>query len=296
MSFRQQTRNNMSFKLNLIVFSILFLSICATGFSQNHPDIRTRDVIYLKDGRVLKGEIVKIDESDGKIIFASKNGKTIEIKRIEYEYYIEDERLNVKFSDTLVINTRKTNDFEFSFGLSTSVFEMNGVAGSDYDVSLGTSPWYIPYNIRIAGGRYFGHKHYVGLRLDYALGGVDEYISPALKYKFQFDGYRNNRVWYATLEAKYEYFKDEFMSIAEYIDYDGNLKYSQRYRQQAFNTLGVVLGPGYAYTFNNKKSICVEATIFKNYRLSNAFEDSEAGILLNSWNSTGIGLAVAFNM
>ncbi|MDG1913556.1 MAG: hypothetical protein P8I55_03095 [Crocinitomix sp.] len=97
----------MSFKLNLIVFSILFLSICARGFSQNHPDIRTRDVIYLKDGRVLKGEIFEIDESDGKIIFASKNGKIIEIKRIEYEYCIEDERLNMKFSDTLVINTEK---------------------------------------------------------------------------------------------------------------------------------------------------------------------------------------------
>jgi hypothetical protein len=286
----------MSSKFNLIILSILFLSICATGFSQNHPDIRTRDVIYLKDGRVLKGEIVSIDEADGKITFAGKNGKTIEIKRVEYEYYIEDERLNVKFSDTLVINTRKTNEFEFSFGLSTSVFEMNGTVDPNYNVSLGSSPWYIPYNIRVAAGRYFGRQHYIGLRLDYALGGLDEYISPALKYKFQFDGYRNNRTWYATLEGKYEYAKDEFMSLEEYISPDGEIAYAHPYRQQVFNTFGVVIGPGYAYTFKNRKSFCVEATIFKNYALSNSFVDSPDGILINSWNSTGIGLALAFNM
>ncbi|NOQ70838.1 MAG: hypothetical protein GQ574_02485 [Crocinitomix sp.] len=290
-------KNHLSKAMKVLLLFIIFLSIGQTSFSQNHPDIRTRDVIYMKDGRVLKGEIIDFQESNGAINFVDDKGTKYSIAKEEYEYFIEDQRINVRYSDSLVLNSRKIDDFEFSFGLSTIVFEMKGVSDEEYGNNKISSPWYIPYNIRLAGGRYFGRQHYLGLRVDYALAGLDNYLSPALKYKFQFDGYRGNIGWYITIEGKYERVVNDFQSIDKFTKQDGKIEYDWKFRQQAFHNLGFVLGPGMAFILGNERSASIELSFFKNYVLSNSFiNNSPNGILVNRWNVIGLGLAVSYNI
>ena len=86
---------------------IVFLLVSKIRFSQNHPVIRTRDVIYMKDGRVLKGEILTFKESNGPINFVDYKGNKIAFAQEEYEYFIENQRLNVRYSDSLVLKSSK---------------------------------------------------------------------------------------------------------------------------------------------------------------------------------------------
>lgn len=290
-------KNDLSKAIKVLLLFIIFLSIGKTCYSQNDPAIRTRDVIYMKDGRVLRGEIIIFQESDGDITFKDEEGRKYSITRKEYEYFIENERINVSHSDTLIINPRKIDEFEISLGMSTLAFEVNGTSDQEYGGNRAASKWYIPYNLRVAGGRYFGRQHYLGLRLDYALGGLDDYVSPALRYKFHFDGYRRNVSWYLTLDGKYERVVDDFLSLEQHINEDGtNASYNFVYRRQAFNNFGLVFGQGIAFILKNKKSISIEFSVFRNYVLSNDFTDGPAEILINRWNSSGVGLAFSYNI
>jgi len=284
-----------------MISRFITLIIFTTTLSVNAQEstIITRDVVYMKDGRVLTGEILIFQESDGDITFKDEQGRKYSITREEYRYFVEDERVNVSGSDTLIINPRKTNEFEFSAGLSTFVTEVNGQVTPDLPQDLGSfsSPWYIPYNLRLGFGKYFDRTHFVGIRLDYALAGIDTYLSPAIRYKYQFDGYKKNVAWYIMAELKYEFIQDQFMGVnADTSTIDGEIYYNIDYAFQKMTSLGIGLSQGVAFILRDKRSISLEFSLFRNNILSSEYLYETELLKFSRWRSSGIGLSLMYNI
>lgn len=82
------------------------------------------DVIYMKDGRVLYGEIINFEMKDGDITFKDRDGKMYSLTRKEYNYFIEDQTYKKKAKDT-IINPRKYNEYEFEVGIAAHYFAYN---------------------------------------------------------------------------------------------------------------------------------------------------------------------------
>lgn len=281
------------------VLVLMFLFACFAGQAQNEPTIITRDVVYMKDGRVLTGEILIFQESDGDITFKDTEGRKYSITREEYRYFVEDERVNISGKDTLIIHPRKTEEFEFSVGLSTFVSEVNGQVTPDLPQDLGSfsSPWYTPYNLRLSFGKYFDRTHFVGLRLDYALGGMDTYLSPAIRYKYQFDGYKRNLAWYVMAELKYEFMEDEYMGVnLDTSTVDGEIYSNIDYDFQKMTSFGIGISQGVAFILRDKRSIAIELSLFRNNILSSEFLYANELLAFSRWRSSGIGLSLMYNL
>ena len=185
---------------------LLFLVVCNIDlFAQPGPETQVYDIIYMKDGRQLKGEILVFDEEDGDITFRDTEGRVYSITRYQYDYFIEDRVFVVNAQDTVIINPRKVNEAEISLGLvagyislDQTVTESSGFLADTY------SNAFIPVNFKLSVGRYFNRQHYVGFTADLALlGELKTYFNGGLRYLFQYPAYKSNIAFYFPVEVQY---------------------------------------------------------------------------------------------
>jgi hypothetical protein len=287
---------------------ILFLLLTSGIFAQKKEKITViYDVIYMKDGRILKGEIINFQEKDGDITSKDAYDRKYSITREEYKYFMEDVSFKMnKKRDTLIVHPRKDFEMEYSFGVSSTMSRFNHQFSPDaYYLS---SNWagtysYIPLCLKIGIGKYFGRENYLGINSDIAIAtNAQSFYTISLKYQRQYDAFKNNVALYVPIELQYNFTK---FDVAYQVDdtlvdvqSGGIVTYypSQISTNQSVQSLGFSVGQGFSFIRQNKRSISLELSLFKNFVLNHQFYDLNRENPKSEFKNSGLKLSFFYSI
>ncbi len=270
-----------NFKLSMKKFFWLFILLFAfhlPSLGQTDPsNVLICDVVYMKDGRILKGEILIFEEKDGDLTFRDLDGKKYSITRKEYKYFVEDKRYLVKgnYGDTIQIRPRKELEYEFSIGFSSTIIRLHQELISDENFFSTVENTYLdaPLSFRLGFGKYFTRQHFIGMVAD--LGVISEsksYFGVGFRYVNQYDRYKKNVALYIPIELQFNSLSfDSEYRLNDPTGLPPNYNYFDlpiEKNQNVINSLGLHLGQGFNFMLENKKAISLEFEFYKNFIIS----------------------------
>lgn len=286
-----------------LLLALLFLSVYS--FAQKpEENIYNYDLVYMKDNSILKGEIIIFEEEDGDITFKDLKGKTYSITRDEYRYFKENVRYYENDDKIRIIKNRKINEFEVSVGFlpGLTLFEnISPILPPDTrNAEFSVHNTILPLNVSLTLGKYFNRNHFVGVNGIYGViyqnADLSSYLSGGLKYKYQYDPYKNNLALYVFGNANYTLIQGNFRDINVYT------ANSDFYADQIENTYKIQypeigVGHGFSWVLKNKKSISLELSVSRSLALNETVQTANTLVLIdaNRSFSTAI-LGITFNL
>ncbi len=282
-----------------LLFSFLFLG--NLSLSAQEADT-TYDVVYLKKGGMLKGEILVFEERDGDLTFRDTKGRVYSLSREDYDYFIEDKVFAVKgrAKANRVIRPRKETEMELSVGFSAAyLFLAHNLKPDDYYLNGIYSELYFPMSFKFGAGKYLNKQNFIGLNAEFAFALEGEnYFNLGLRYIYQYDAHKSNTAFYIPIEAGFNRLAiTERFSVSDTLFDDNGWSYpSDRYIETYFNSLGVSLGQGVSFILNNKKSISLELSFFKNFILSQGYIDLERAAPKIDYKMSGLRFSLLYNI
>jgi hypothetical protein len=178
-----------------IVFLLLLMP--SLTFAQVTKKPVVYDVVHLKTGKILFGEILEFNQKDGDLTFRDEYNRMYSLSREMYDYFEEDKvyQKRVKNVDSLV-RARKIDELDFHVGLNTLMAGFDqGFSADEYYVQSYSNGlyFYTPICLSLGAGKYFHRQHYIGASIDLkAIGGPLSFTQYRAHYRFQYDGMKNN--------------------------------------------------------------------------------------------------------
>jgi hypothetical protein len=182
-----------------LVFLLLFIPFLTFAQVTKKPVVY--DVVHLKTGEILFGEILEFNQKDGDLTFRDEYNRMYSLSREMYDYFEEDKvyQKRVKNVDSLV-RARKIDELDFHVGLNTLFAGIDhGFKPDSYYLSSNANGmfFYTPICLSVGVGKYLQRQHYVGLSADLkAIGGPTSFSQYNLNYRFQYDAMKNNVACY----------------------------------------------------------------------------------------------------
>lgn len=256
---------------------ILFLTCLCTYFSFGQSDstkTQVLDVIYLKDGRILKGDILSFDESTGGIVFKDLFDRNYSFGRADYDYFKENVVFEKKVKKPKVIHERKADAFGFAVGIHASQFILNEkLTEDDYyfstDAYLGLST-----NLKLSAGRHFGTQHFAGLFTDFSLTSGDySHYSIGARYTYHYQAEGKNTAFYLPVELHYQQVKfDQKYQVRDTNFFVGGYTYPKEIdTKTSLSSLQLTIGQGVSFFMRNKKAISLELALSKSFGMKHQF-------------------------
>ncbi len=178
-----------------LVFLLLLMPFLTFAQVTKKPVVY--DVVHLKTGKILFGEILEFNQKDGDLTFRDKYNRMYSLSREMYDYFEEDKvyQKRVKNVDSLV-RARKIDELDFHVGLNTLMAGFDqGFSADEYYVQSYSNGlyFYTPICLSLGAGKYFHRQHYIGASIDLkAIGGPLSFTQYRAHYRFQYDGMKNN--------------------------------------------------------------------------------------------------------
>ncbi|MDP4595848.1 MAG: hypothetical protein NWS92_02640 [Crocinitomicaceae bacterium] len=197
--------------MRLLVFIFLFVPFLSGAQATKKPVIY--DVVHLKTGKILFGEIIEFNQKDGDLTFRDQYNRMYSLSREMYDFFEEDKiyRKRVKNVDSLV-RARKIDELDFHVGLNTLFAGTDpGFKPDDYYLSSNQNGmfYYTPICLSLGFGKYIHRQHYVGLSTDLkALGDPAIFSQYNFNYRFQYDAMKNNVARYIPITLSYQNLAD----------------------------------------------------------------------------------------
>lgn len=284
----------------------ILLIISFNGISQKTDSVKVYDEVHMKDGRVLKGEILSYSETDGFLVFRDVAGRKYSISKLEYDYFVEDKQYVVSKKKEFKLRERKENALEFGVGIEMpwNSFEgKNGVSENGQRFMTVDQNSYIPICIQLNAGKYINRKHYVGGTISYGLingFALQNYFSVNAVYRHQYDGYKKNVAFYVPIKVGYTNAKVNLNTLYE--DSTSSSSYGNEgipgFTETVEYSLGFLnleIGQGFSFILNDKKSIDVELSLFKGIELHTKSDNTNLTVPKLDFSNSGFKLGVHFN-
>lgn len=289
-----KTQTFISFKALFSLFA--FMCLFTTAFAQPTAEPQTVDIIYMKDGRVLQGQILIFEEKDGDITFQDNYGRKYSITREEYKYFEENQIVKDRKSkrDTVVLS-RKENEFEFSVGLSYGWYNPNTSFTPDaYYLENFNNNTFYPISVHAGVGRYFNRKHFVGVNADFSIISI---ASPVMnlnaRYAYQYDAYKKNTALYIPIEVGYHSLMNSTsFRVNDSLVTSPNTWTTQLDTDLKMSGLNIGIGHGFNFMMKNKHSFALEVLVYKYFIMSESFQGEMKGT--PSFSTSPIGAKLAF--
>jgi hypothetical protein len=284
----------------LFLFSFLFLAN-TNAFAQD-DETEIYDVIYLKKGGSLKGEILVFEERDGDITFRDTQGRTYSFSREDYDYFIEDKVFTPRKKKVREreIRPRKENELEFSLGFSMPVLTQTvNLEMDEYYIGYPYTYLFFPLSFKAGVGKYLDRQNYVGLNVELGFAGeTRSYFDVGVKYAYQYDGHKSNVAFYIPVEAAFNSTAiTSRMTVNDTVFTNNGWSWpDDRYIDINYQSFRLGIGHGVSFILNNKKSIAIEASLFNHFILSEEFPDLDVEAPVMNSNFYGWKLAVFFNL
>lgn len=266
---------------------------------ENKPPegVMVYDIIYMKDGRVLKGEILIFEEKDGDITFKDIWGKKYSITREEYNYFVEDKRYYVNKNDTINIRPRKEKEIEINLGFSANymVVDQQFTPDTNYVHAYSTYNAFLPFCFKLGIGKYINRQNFIGLTADipFSNGGMNSYMNIGARYFHQYDAYKRNLSFYIPVEFSFNTLSFSG-NYQKYGTPDWDIQ--NETANHKMTSIGFSLGQGVSYILNNKKSVSVELIFTKNYIQKVTIEDLTRPEPKSKFKSNNFKFALFYNI
>jgi hypothetical protein len=256
------------------------------------------DIVHLKTGKVLYGEIIEFNQKDGDLTFRDNYNRNYSLSREMYDYFEENVTYSKRIRDTLV-RPRKTDEFSFMLGLTQfAAGTDNGFVADDYYIrSSGNGYFYdLPICLTIGAGKYLSRQHFVGLKADMKLlSSLSQFYSIGANYQFQYDGMKSNVGKYIPIRVNYG-----VRSSQESVDVQApTMPPITNYLPENFDvtmsSIGLEFGHGFSFIGNNKRSWNLEFCFFKNMVLSQTITTVALGGALPNFNFSQAGARLSLN-
>lgn len=281
------------------LFICLFGAAALLSSAQSDTtDVEVYDVLYLKKGGIMKGEIMSFDEPTGGLVFKDQQGRIFSYSREEYNYFKENQVFQTrKKKKDREIRDRKENELEFGIGLSANFINISeDFTSDDYYVQGNSGTSDIPLCFDVNVGKYFDRKHYIGATADIALSSSGSYFAAGFRYMHQYDGKKGNVGFYIPIEMKYNQIKnDVYYFTSDTTFSNGGYSYpSIRYVDFTMNSVMFSVGHGFAFILNDKKSFMLEAAVVKHFATTTTFQTAIEPPK-STLSAGGVRFAVKFN-
>lgn len=284
----------------LLLFSFLFLG--AIHASAQDDETETYDVIYLKKGGMLKGEILVFEEKDGDITFRDTEGRTYSLSREEYNYFIEDKVFTPrrKKREDREVKPRKESEMEISLGFSTPFLNQSvNLEMTDYYLDYPFSYFYIPLSFKAGLGKYLNRQNYIGVNAELGFAGeTRQYIDIGVKYAYQYDAHKSNVAFYIPIEGAFNSTGiTSRLTVNDTVFIDGGWTWpDDKYVDINYQSFRLGIGQGVSFILNNKKSIAMELSLFNHFILSEKFLELEGEAPVMNSRFNGLKFSFFYNL
>ncbi len=240
-----------------------------TIFAQDTIRYEVYDVIYMKDNRILKGQILSYDSQLGGISFKDVYGRVYNFSRDEYKYFKEKQNfpIKVKSKKQKVIFERKSNGLRYSLGFNTSYFY--GLEKRESD-NLNSRKDTQGMAISVCGtiGKYFTRTHFLGATAEIGLLTNNQRLfNLGVRYNYEYDKKQSNIAKYIPIELKYQNMILNNPGIQS-ISNSNSIYY---YPQTEFSTILLSVGHGFGFILKQGGSFNIELAYQRHFTLSQKF-------------------------
>lgn len=286
------------------VFCLLVGVLGSTELSaqQDSATVNYYDVVYLKSGAILKGQILSFDELGGGIVLKDLNGRTYSISREEYKYFVEKQAFPVKKKKKAEdIRLRKDAEWEVHAGLSLGYVNIQHEFTPDaYFVNGVESQADIPLCLKLGAGKYLDRRNYVGFTSELALMSQStNYLAAGVRLLHQYDAHKTNTAKYIPIELMFHHSQmSSNFGVAD-TAFDGQGGWSfPTYKDLSFSSQSLMLSAGHGFSFilENKKAVSLEFSIFRNFILAQSFDQRLSTLPESKFLSTGFKVGLIFNL
>jgi hypothetical protein len=259
-------------KFQFLVFALFLLLTSNTVLAQDSTQYEVFDVIYLKDNRILKGQILSYDSQLGGISFKDVYGRVYNFSREEYKYFREKEHFPIKVKKQKGLYERKSKGIRYSLGLNTAYYY--GLEKIETDV-LNSRKETTGIGLGVYGtvGKYFTRTHFLGATAEVGVMTSQQYYNFGARYNFEYDLRKTNVSKYVPIELKYQ---NMFLqnSGLPYTEVTPNSSVSGFYYPKTeFSTLFVSVGHGFGFILKQGGSFNIELAYQRHFTLSQKFYD-----------------------
>ncbi|MFM6935743.1 MAG: hypothetical protein ACKOXP_09880 [Flavobacteriales bacterium] len=285
---------------------IILLLTCILGWQQNLAFGQSKpkkpviyDIVHLKTGKVLYGEIIQFDQKDGDLTFKDEYNRKYSLSRQMYDYFEEDVTYQVRVRDTIV-RPRKIDEFAFHIGLTEfAAGTDNGFVADDYYLSSSGNGYFydLPMCVTLGAGKYINRQHYVGLKTDVKLlSGLSQFYSVGANYQFQYDGMKSNVAKYIPLRLNYGVRSSEEWVIVPDLTMPPTANTGQEKFDVSMRSIGFEFGHGFSFIGNNMHAWNLEFCFFKNWVFQQSVSPVPIGAAGPNFNfsQAGAKLSVSF--
>lgn len=281
----------------LLVFSTLF------AMAQNDStEFKVVDVVYLKEGGSIRGDITSFDEKDGGLVIKDERGRVYSLGRDDYNWFEENKLIPTKRKRQRTIYARKENEIAVDVGVSISLFGAghNFTADENY-INAPSGITETPLCLTFGIGKHLDKQHYVGFSSDLQLLNFSfgqSFFNAGVKYAYQYGSESTNTALYVPVEAKYGIYKGDMnYSVNDTIFDAGSFTYpSSADIDYTVNMASISVGQGFGFMKKDKKSIQLELSLTKYFELSTTFSGAPLGNPQSSFSPFSFDISLAFHL
>jgi hypothetical protein len=257
-------------KIQTLVFALFLMLTSNTLFAQDTTRYEVYDVIYMKDNRILKGQILSYDSQLGGISFKDIYGRVYNFSREEYKYFREKEHFPIKVKKQKGLIERKSKGIRYSLGLNTAYFfGLEKIESDDLNSKKETKG--LGLGVYGTVGKYFTRTHFLGATAEVGVMNNQQYYNFGARYNFEYDNRKTNLAMYVPIELKYQSMFLENSGIP-YTEITPNSSSSGFYYPKTeFSTLFVSVGHGFGFMLKQGGSFNIELAYQRHFALSQKF-------------------------
>jgi hypothetical protein len=257
-------------KIQTLVFALFLMLTSNTIFAQDTVRYEVYDVIYMKDNRILKGQILSYDSQLGGISFKDIYGRVYNFSREEYKYFLEKQNFPIKVKKQKGLIERKSKGIRYSLGLNTGYFYgLEKIESDDLNSKKETKG--LGLGVYGTVGKYFTRTHFLGATAEVGVMNNQQYYNFGARYNFEYDNRKTNLAMYVPIELKYQNMFLENSGIP-YTEITPNSSISGYYYPKTeFSTLFVSVGHGFGFMLKQGGSFNIELAYQRHIALSQKF-------------------------
>jgi len=275
------------------IFTVIFLLLSTGFFSQEtEPSTVIYDVVHLKEGGSIKGEILSFDEASGGLVFKDYDGRTYSFGREDYAYFKENQVFPVK-QRGLNLRARKNNEYSLQVGFGLHFLVFRPYFANNRFVLNQNDYYETPLTLKVAAGKFFDEKNFGAINLDYGIAGdAERFYNVGLRYNHYYDSRKRNLGLYIPVEFQYAAIRGQ--SFIQVFDSFGAPPIFYADPVVEYEALTLSIGHGFSAMMSDKKYLSIEFAILTQFGLE---EDYFTGIELipdRKFDGTGWKVGVLF--
>lgn len=258
------------------------------------------DVVHLKTGKVLFGEIIEFNQKDGDLTFKDEYNRMYSLSRGMYDYFEEDKvyQKRVKNVDSLV-RARKIDEFDFHVGLNTLMagYDQGFVADANYIQSYSNGMYFnTPICLSLGFGKYFHRQHYLGASLDLkAVGGPSRFSQYGLQYRFQYDTMKSNVAKYIPISLGFQQATDlEYFDVPDLTMPPFPTTIRKEF-ETSVSSLNLGIGHGFSFIGKDLHYFNVELMLYKGLWAKHSMITNELFLPNLNYQTAGAQLKLSYH-